>query len=500
MNREGPESARMPPYVRNLFIAALGLSALFGLYEIRTFDTFFHLATGRLILEQGEVPAVDPFSFTFRGAPWENHSWGYQTALAALHALGGFSALSLLQAALACATCALGLLSVLRVPSLFPWAIALSVLPHAAFREVLEARPHMLAFVCLGATLHVTLEVYRRNLPLRLLILMPVYLVWASSHGSHLLMFVILALAIASALIEKQRKLAMTFALTCMGALLLCAALAPGAFYQGGEHVASSFLETSVREWAPVTPDVLLYSFQGRAFFGIVLLSVLGILPLATDTHSLKHGLTRGPLPPLLFACFVLLAFTSLRMLALCSIGAAPLFLPFAARALARIAAQVRLGAASARFVPALALLALSAVLWTGRADFQLGAGLMDSRFPVHAVDALRRDPALKRVYNAYNFGGYLMWERTPQAGVFVDGRAITIYPASFLTRFEQAYVDARRFEELATEYAVDSVLMPTKSPRTQRLLGYLRNHPRYALRYEDEVATLYQRLPVHAP
>ncbi len=500
MTPNSPAGSQNRTFARYFFYAALAVAALLGLYEIRTFDTFFHLATGRLVLEQGEVPNVDPFSFTFRGAPWENHSWGYQTGLAALYAFGDFFALSLLQAVLACATCALSLLYLRRAPSLVPWGVALSVLPMAAFREVLEARPHMLAFVCLGAALHVTLEAYRFKDEKRLWFLLPVYLVWVTAHGSHLLMFVILALAITSTWLEKQHKLARSFALAFTLAILLCATLAPDAFFQGGEHVASTFLETRVHEWAPVTSDVLFGTFQGRAFLGLWLLAIVGLVPLESDSKLLVQFLPRGSLPPLLFGFFGLLAFTSARMLALACLGAAPLFLPYAARALARIAAAVRVGPWASRVSASLGLLACSVVLWTGSADFHVGAGLMSERFPIKAVKALAADPSLQRVYNAYNFGSYLMWERTPQAGVFVDGRAITMYPGEFLERFDQAYFDLSGFEALAEEYAVDCVLMPSKSQRTQKLLQYLSKHPRYKLRYADEVAVLYQRLPSQAP
>jgi len=35
-------------------------------------DTWWHLASGRLIAELGSVPRSDPFSYTAEGAPWIN--------------------------------------------------------------------------------------------------------------------------------------------------------------------------------------------------------------------------------------------------------------------------------------------------------------------------------------------------------------------------------------------------------------------------------------------
>ncbi|HYU35911.1 MAG TPA: hypothetical protein VEW48_27450, partial [Thermoanaerobaculia bacterium] len=38
-------------------------------------DHWWHMLTGRLVLATGRVPAADPFSFTFHGAPWTNWEW-----------------------------------------------------------------------------------------------------------------------------------------------------------------------------------------------------------------------------------------------------------------------------------------------------------------------------------------------------------------------------------------------------------------------------------------
>src|ERR1700761_4560256 len=38
-------------------------------------DTYWHLATGRWILEHRGVPATDPFSYAAVGRPWVTHEW-----------------------------------------------------------------------------------------------------------------------------------------------------------------------------------------------------------------------------------------------------------------------------------------------------------------------------------------------------------------------------------------------------------------------------------------
>ena len=53
-------------------------------------DTYWHIATGQLILRNGSVPRTDPFSHTMAGAPWTAHEWLAEVILAAAHQAGGW--------------------------------------------------------------------------------------------------------------------------------------------------------------------------------------------------------------------------------------------------------------------------------------------------------------------------------------------------------------------------------------------------------------------------
>jgi hypothetical protein len=106
---------------------------------------------------------------------------------------------------------------------------------------------------------------------------------------------------------------------------------------------------------------------------------------------------------------------------------------------------------------------------------------------------AARRDRGLgRRVYNAYNWGGYLMFERYPGEGVFVDGRAMAVYPPRLLGLFVRAYAFPSVFERLARRYRVDSVLMPVRSPLTSILLEHLSASPRWREAYRDSLAVVF--------
>jgi len=57
---------------------------------------FTHLATGRLILDEGRVPTEDPYTFTALGEPWTVQSWLASVAYAGFERLAGTLGLRLL--------------------------------------------------------------------------------------------------------------------------------------------------------------------------------------------------------------------------------------------------------------------------------------------------------------------------------------------------------------------------------------------------------------------
>src|SRR5437867_2953756 len=92
---------RNVPLRVSLFIAFAALVSLLAIGPIANNDIWLHLETGSLILERGQVPHVDAFTFTRAGAPYIAHEWLAQVLFASLYRLGGgMSALSLFYAAL----------------------------------------------------------------------------------------------------------------------------------------------------------------------------------------------------------------------------------------------------------------------------------------------------------------------------------------------------------------------------------------------------------------
>jgi hypothetical protein len=88
-------------------------------------------------------------------------------------------------------------------------------------------------------------------------------------------------------------------------------------------------------------------------------------------------------------------------------------------------------------------------------------AGMIDADFfPRHAAEFLRQNHQAGRLYNLYNWGGYLMWN-VPDRPVFIDGRAHAVYPAAFYRENYTVHFAEQGWEDVFDRWGVDLILWP---------------------------------------
>ena len=183
-----PERALGPVSTRRadgLLVVAMALLALLlGCYELFDTDVWWHLRTGRWILEHHRVPRLDIFTFSSADRAWIDLHWGFQVALAMAHALGGVPGMILLAAAAASVAVTLAVTARRRDwPS---WAVALCWLPALALMATrFDPRPEVFSLVGLAAFLAVLLRVEDR--PAMAWALPIIQVLWVNVHGLFIL-------------------------------------------------------------------------------------------------------------------------------------------------------------------------------------------------------------------------------------------------------------------------------------------------------------------------
>jgi len=173
-------------------LAAVGLVSFAGPI-LNDGDTFWHLAAGRWMIAHGQVPAVDPFSYTFAGQPWVAQEWLSEVLMAGAWQAAGWAGVMLLIGLAMGATTALMLGWMRRWLAPLP-AIAALVVGLACVAPSLLARPHILALPAL-ALWTVGLLDARARAKAPSFWLLPVMILWANLHSSF-----IVGLGLAAAL------------------------------------------------------------------------------------------------------------------------------------------------------------------------------------------------------------------------------------------------------------------------------------------------------------
>ena len=412
---------RLLPIVFFVACAAAAIGA------IRSYDLFWQLATGRWIAEHRALPAADPFALASDRGEWIDGEWLYEVTLYAAHSAIGLRGLSVLRGLLVALIFMIAFLAARRRGDEHA-ALLASAVAFAGGMAVLDLRPSGVA------ALMVVLILALRPLWARVL----VTIVWINVHPSALLAPILAAgMDLARGAAQpagggearfRTLQPALVSGAACSLALLLNpwgwkAIVAPirlTAFVGSGTFVNA--------EWLPSAPSrfPILYVAIGLAILSFALRSDRDWLRMALLALFAFLAVRHVRNQPLFFAAF-------------------PLLIPLPP--LRPVLA----------YVPS--AIAVLIVALTG--DHRLG--VPPERFPIAAVQRLQTANLEGNLYNADQFGGYLIWTLYPERRVLTDGRN-ELY-RSFIPKWQQAREDGRKWNALLREYRIDIAVEEYRPP-----------------------------------
>jgi hypothetical protein len=493
------EAGRQPPHHHDVawIIAAAALTFLGLLQMVSDFDTPWHMATGEWILEHGAIPQHDIFTFSHQGQPWSNHSAGFQLLLALCVRLLGVAGATVLPALLGAALSVFLVLSV-RKRTIAPLALVATatMVTILACNHALVARPQITSFAGLALSLALASRLVRRPSLWPCVVALVVHVVWLYCHATHVMLPAVFVACAAFAAVHRSFRLAALALGTAAGAMALTMLLAPDTLATLTTHSSSEFARSSLGEWQKLSFRVLLGAPLGWFFCVAILAACVGAV---RRVRSGDRDLSVRFESVLLLIAVLLLPFAVTRVVPLYLLGLAPLWMP------AALDVTTELGQAlGKRFPLRRSLVAVSiAAIGLSLAGTQLlasggrpGFGFDRKRFPSDTVTSLASESDPVRLFNSYNFGGYLIWRRTPTSGVLVDSRGQTLYSDEFLFRLDEAYRDGDAFDSFVDEWQFTHVLVPKDSARTRPLIQRLLRSPTWLRQSHDQVAILFRRRP----
>ncbi|MFM7509049.1 MAG: hypothetical protein ACKO5A_05830 [Actinomycetota bacterium] len=363
-----------------------------------------HLATGRLLLEEG-LPGTNPFLFT--GGDFPVPSWWFSGALALAENLAGGAGIRLLIVVVA-ALLGAALTTLARPERVahgtgtLVGVVAPVVLVIVTLSPFTTPRPHLVGFLLLAAVLIVWRD---DRSPWWML---PLFATWVNVHGTWLYGLGILVALAVSASLERRRWTRVVPLLTAAGGVLIGGLFYPERwrliglpFEQMGDDRAREAI-AAYQEWAPA-------GWLHPLTWVVLVLGVFAVVALGRQRRW----------PSVVVAVLlVALGLSAGRLLPIAAIS----LLPWAASAVDGVGPDLR----SRRLATLVRAAGLALLLVAGISAIRGPAYALD-RYPVAAVDWLDARSLVAtpdvRVVSHVDVGNFLVWRYGTDANAFADDR-----------------------------------------------------------------------------
>ena len=372
-------------------------------------DLGWHLAYGRWFFERGEIIRADPFSWTMPGYIWDNSYFFYQTFVYFLFTKIGYLVLALVFGLLATTT----ILILIWRSGLNLARLLLILLATLAVTVNLGIRPHTVSFLMFSLLLvFCGKKLFSRlqSLPLWFAF----FALWANLHRGFVVGLITLGAYLAIDYFwKKAKRLRVKWQprVGIFSSALLGSLITPSGLFIWRSGVIGDLTSFenifTIAEWQSVViyfPINLLYAFLGIGFIYIFIANFKKAEPAWFLIGAFLFAL------PILAVNFVFYF--------------AAIFIFLAGRYF-DLSFDLKIN----RLIAAPAVLALLAIVLAIAANFIEGLGLsfsfqnrlIQDKYPVRAVEFMKKESQGTNLFNEYAWGGYLDYFGGSQ--VFIDGR-----------------------------------------------------------------------------
>ena len=445
-------------------------------------DVWWHIKVGQDLLRTHHWPTTDPYSFTAFGTPWIAYEWlgdvaigfvgkfGLRALDALLLLLGGAIAIALYYYASLCAKNSKAGFASATIVSIF--AV-----------ENFNLRPQMFGFLFLVISL-IALEHFRQGRPKALCILPPLFLIWINAHGSWIIGLGVMLVTLFAGLFnfsvgsvegvrwsEKQR---IQLELALLGSLAVIPLTPYGTQLATYPFLVASSLPLNaenVLEWLPMPFNSLLGKLFLAVVVGAFVLQILYHFKFRLQQWILGIG---GAVMACLHVRFVLL------------------FAPFFSPILGIMFAPWldRYHREKDKFVLNAVLMAgaVFAMVWYFPTRSEL-EHVVETRFPVRAVNFLHTHPIEGPLFNSYDYGGYLIGN-LPEHKVFIDGRGDLYEFEGVMGDFLQVVNVRPATFAVLRFYGIRTFLLQQNEP----LAMVLAERPDWKRIYKDDTSVIFVR------
>lgn len=461
-------------------------------------DMWWHLSAGREMLDTHSILRTDVFSFTRAGSVWVNPYWLTQAGMAALMEKTGYLGVSAAVASLALLAMVIVSFQCNAPPLLKTGALILSSVVASA---IWSPRPHLVSLVLTALTGYL-LYLYKWQKKDFLWGLPLVFLLWANTHPGYPLGLILIGTFIAGELanhllaapgefVLPWRKIARLagWAVVC-GLVVLLNPNGIRIWLLPFQTVDMRVLQQHIPEWA--SPDFHDLLQQSLLWLLLICFAAIGLAGRVIDGSDLA-----------LLLVFSFMALVARRNYGPFALVAAPILCRYGGYAIqswrARSAGLQRMmtlleeksSSKPVNKAMNLALVGLIGLTVIGKLYVvsypALVNGYLAQLYPVKAVSWLGQNYPGGKLFNEYDWGGYLQWNLR-KFPIFVDGRT-DLFGDEIIGKWILTVQAGEGWQEVLDEYGVDLVMLQPDRPVLREL-----GTSGWRLVYADEQAMIYER------
>jgi len=463
--------------------AVLGMFGIFLLlvflassYKVSGDDDFFwHLATGRFIVENKYVPDKDIFGYVTEGDEWIPFEWGWDVLTYGLNSVSGYNAILIFRSVMFCLIFFIYfmLFQRFKINSIISIIVLFVLL--VGIIDRLSPRPHIFTYLFFVIILYLLLTfryIDREKYFKRLYFLPLIFLIWGNMHmgvlagGLFLFIFTVSEIILylfpasfrASEVKPLKKQLLLRLFIISLMCLLVLLINPHGlqTYIYAYEHTKMKMLET-VNEWQKPFSGKLDFGFV-VTFYKIFLFSGIIVLIYAFIKRELLFGLV--------YIGFLIYSVRAIRF----TVDYEIIIAIFIAISLNYFITKQAAGNASlskiingnpAKVIIAIFLIYVISQIPSNNIYLTLqyyrvfGWGINDDFIPVQLFNFKKENNISGNTYNHFGTGGYLVWN-FPGEKNFIDSRNLN---DKIFNEYNSIMSMRPGFDKKLDEYGVDYII-----------------------------------------
>jgi hypothetical protein len=477
-------------------------------------DFFWHLATGRYIVENGIVPDKDVFGFTTEGIEWIPFEWGWDVLSFGLHELGGYNLILVFRSLMFCLIFLIYFLLLKNFKVSTPVSIVVLFILFFSIMDRLSPRPHIFTYLFFTLILFILLH-FRyidREKYFKWLYALPlIFLIWSNIHmgvlaGGLLLFIFVLTEAITfykPGLFSGSETKTLTkdqfFKLLIISAACTLALLVNphglNTYLYAYSHTQLKLLE-SVNEWHSPFTNKLDFGFI-VTLYKVFLFSGLVVLLYAYRKKDLLFALVT-----IVFGIYSVRAIRFTVDYEIIITFFLAVSLNYFLKNLLR-KNTAALNFINGNFMKGFLAIFLIFVIWQYPSNNiynslkyyrVFGWGINEDYIPVQLFDFIKQNNITGKPYNHFGTGGYLVWNLPGQKN-YIDSRNLSddIFN-EYNSIMSMSAGFEKKLDERGVDYAVyldpDLTIRPESLKKT--VVNYFSRSPNWKLVYWDDRSMLF--------